>query len=172
MLFRSYLDEAQNFLTLASSLDTMLAEARKYRLSMVLSHQDLAQFPRDLLAAVSANARNKVYFACSPEDARALARHTLPELDEHDLTHLDAYTAAARLIVDGRQTHAFTLKTRPPRPVVGEATAIRQAAAAKEPEQTPSPIDEKVRKATESDKRKRDKGTARNGTGSDTGTGH
>jgi hypothetical protein len=47
-----YLDEAQNFLTLASSLDTMLAEARKYRLSMVLSHQDLAQFPRELLAAV------------------------------------------------------------------------------------------------------------------------
>src|SRR3954470_13088912 len=47
-----FLDEAQNFLTLASSLDTMLAEARKYRLSMVLAHQDLAQFPRDLLAAV------------------------------------------------------------------------------------------------------------------------
>ena len=29
------IDEAQNFLTLASSLDTMLAEARKYRLSMI-----------------------------------------------------------------------------------------------------------------------------------------
>jgi hypothetical protein len=40
-----FLDEAQNFLTLASSLDTMLAEARKYRLSMVLAHQDLAQLP-------------------------------------------------------------------------------------------------------------------------------
>ena len=56
-----FLDECQNFLTLAASLDTMLAEARKYRLSMVLAHQDLAQFPRDLLAAVSTNARNKVY---------------------------------------------------------------------------------------------------------------
>ncbi|HEY3035754.1 MAG TPA: DUF87 domain-containing protein, partial [Streptosporangiaceae bacterium] len=115
------LDEAQNFLTLATSLDTMLAEARKYRLSLVLSHQDLAQLPRDLLAAVSANARNKLYFACAPEDARVLARHTLPELDEHDLTHLDAYTVAARLIVGGRQTPAFTLTTRPARPMVGEA---------------------------------------------------
>src|SRR5207245_2932851 len=86
-----------NFLTLASSLDTMLAEARKYRLSMVLAHQDLAQFPRDLLAAVSTNARNKVYFTCGPEDARVLARHTLPELDEPDLSPLDAYTTAGSI---------------------------------------------------------------------------
>jgi hypothetical protein len=141
-----YLDEAQNFLTLASSLDTMLAEARKYRLSMVLSHQDLAQFPRELLAAVSANARNKVYFSCSPEDARLLSRHTLPELDEHDLTHLDAYTAITRLVVDGRQTNAFTLKTRPPSPIVGEGTAIRLATSAKEPVQDTSAFDDLVRK--------------------------
>jgi hypothetical protein len=138
------LDECQNFLTLASSLDTMLAEARKYRLSMVLAHQDLAQFPRELLAAVSANARNKIYFTCSPEDARTLGRHTLPELDEHDLSHLDAYTTATRLVAGGRQTAAFTMRTRPAPPVVGEATAIRQAAAAAVPHQDTSAIDEVV----------------------------
>ncbi|MGW3607115.1 type IV secretory system conjugative DNA transfer family protein [Micromonospora sp. NPDC005161] len=135
------IDEAQNFLTLANSLDTMLAEARKYRLSLVLSHQDLAQFPKDLLAAASANARNKIYFSCAPEDARVLARHTLPELDEHDLTHLDAYTAATRLVVDGRQTPAFTLRTRPPQPVVGEATAIRESVARTVQAQNTSAID-------------------------------
>ncbi|MEU2616439.1 type IV secretion system DNA-binding domain-containing protein [Micromonospora sp. NPDC007271] len=140
-----YLDEAQNFLTLAASLDTMLAEARKYRLAMTLAHQDLAQFPRELLAAVSANARNKIYFSVAPEDARVLARHTLPELDEHDLAHLDAYTAVARLVVDGRQTAAFTLKTRPPLPVVGEATAIRHQVAQAVPVQDPSAIDALVR---------------------------
>jgi hypothetical protein len=147
-----FLDECQNFLTLASSLDTMLAEARKYRLSMVLAHQDLAQFPRELLAAVSANARNKVYFTCSPEDARVLGRHTLPELDEHDLSHLDAYTAATRLVVDGRQTAAFTMRTRPPRPVIGEATAIRQVAAEAVPTQETSAVDEVVRRLTKRDK--------------------
>jgi hypothetical protein len=124
-----YLDEAHNFLTLAASLDTMLAEARKYRLSLVLAHQDLAQFPRELLAAVSANARNKIYFHCSPEDAHQLARHTQPELDEYDLTHLPTYTAAARLVIDGQPTHAFTLATRPARPIVGDAPTIRQALA-------------------------------------------
>ncbi|GAA4595784.1 hypothetical protein BJY16_001793 [Actinoplanes octamycinicus] len=135
------IDEAQNFLTLASSLDTMLAEARKYRMALTLAHQDLAQFPKDLLAAASANARNKIYFSVAPEDARVLARHTLPELDEHDLAHLDAYTAAARLVVAGRQTPAFTFKTRPPKPVIGEAAAIRQAAAARVPAQDTSAID-------------------------------
>jgi hypothetical protein len=134
-------DECHNFLTLAASLDTMLAEARKYRLSLVLSHQDLAQLPRDVLAAASANARNKLYFSVAPEDARLLARHTMPELDEHDLTHLDAYTAAARLVVNGRQTPAFTLRTRPPKPTVGEATVIRQAAAAAVPAQDTGAID-------------------------------
>ncbi|GAB1644244.1 type IV secretory system conjugative DNA transfer family protein [Krasilnikovia sp. MM14-A1259] len=138
------IDEAQNFLTLASSLESMLAEARKYRLSMTLSHQDLAQFPRDLLAAASANARNKIYFTCAPEDAKVLARHTLPELDEHDLTHLDAYTAVTRLVVDGRQLPAFTMKTRPSKPLVGEATAIRQVAAQAVPPQDTTAMDHLV----------------------------
>ncbi|MFY1673930.1 type IV secretory system conjugative DNA transfer family protein [Plantactinospora sp. WMMB334] len=149
------LDECQNFLTLASSLDTMLAEARKYRLSMVLAHQDLAQFPRDLLAAVSANARNKVYFSVSPEDARVLARHTTPELDEHDLSHLDAYTAVARLVAGGRQTPAFTMRTRAPRPIVGEATAIRHTAAQAVPEQDTSAVDELVQRLTKREKKER-----------------
>ncbi|MFI7208049.1 type IV secretory system conjugative DNA transfer family protein [Micromonospora aurantiaca (nom. illeg.)] len=152
-----YLDECQNFLTLAASLDTMLAEARKYRLAMTLAHQDLAQFPRELLAAVSANARNKIYFSVAPEDARVLARHTLPELDEHDLAHLDAYTAVARLVVEGRQTAAFTLRTRPPLPVVGEATAIRQQVAKAVPVQDPSAIDALVKQYSQKpdDRRRR-----------------
>lgn len=153
-----YLDECQNFLTLASSLDSMLAEARKYRLSMVLAHQDLAQFPKELLAAASANARNKIYFSVAPEDARVLGRHTLPELDEHDLAHLDAYTAAARLVVDGRQTAAFTMKTRGPRAVIpGAAQHIRETVDAKVKPQDTSVVDEVVRRATrkENDRRTR-----------------
>ncbi|MER7276644.1 DUF87 domain-containing protein [Dactylosporangium sp. NPDC000244] len=149
------IDEAQNFLTLATSLDSMLAEARKYRLSLVLAHQDLAQFPKDLLAAASANARNKLYFTMAPEDAHVLRRHTLPGLDEHDLANLDAYTAAARLVVAGRQTPAFTMRTRPPKPVLGSATAIRQAAAAAVPQQDTSGIDDLVERLSRPDTRRR-----------------
>jgi hypothetical protein len=85
-----------------------------------------------------------VYFSRAPEDARVLARHTLPELDQHDLTHLDAYTAATRLVVDGRQTPAFTMRTRRPKPVIGEATAIRKVVAASVPAQDTNGMDDLV----------------------------
>ncbi|MGW5670399.1 type IV secretory system conjugative DNA transfer family protein [Micromonospora sp. NPDC003776] len=124
-----YLDECQNFLTLPGSVGDMLAEARGFRLGLVLAHQDLAQLPKDVAAAVSANARSKVFFTVDPADARELSRHTKPELDEHDLAHLDVYTAAARLLVGNRELPGFTFTTNPPPPVVGEATAIRQACA-------------------------------------------
>ncbi|WP_248294964.1 type IV secretory system conjugative DNA transfer family protein [Actinoplanes sp. TBRC 11911] len=123
----AYIDEAHNFLNLPGSIGDMLAEARGYRLGLILAHQNLAQMPRDTQLAISANARNKVFFSCSPEDAHQLARHTLPELDEHDLSHLDKYRAACRLIVNNRETSAFTLHTNPPRAPVGEATALRLA---------------------------------------------
>ncbi|MGC3862335.1 helicase HerA domain-containing protein [Micromonospora chersina] len=125
-----YVDECQNFLTLPGSVGDMLAEARGFRLGLVLAHQDLAQLPRDVAAAVSANARSKLFFTVDPADARELSRHTKPELDEHDLAHLDVYTAAARLLVGNRELPSFTFVTNPPATVVGEATAIRQACAA------------------------------------------
>ncbi|WP_328383595.1 type IV secretion system DNA-binding domain-containing protein [Micromonospora zamorensis] len=124
-----YVDECHNFLTLPGSVGDMLAEARGFRLGLVLAHQDLAQLPNDIASAVSANARTKLFFTVDPADARDLSRHTKPELDEHDLAHLDVYTAAARLLVGNRELPAFTFVTNPPAPPVGEATAIRQECA-------------------------------------------
>ncbi|MEV4791601.1 type IV secretion system DNA-binding domain-containing protein [Asanoa sp. NPDC049475] len=125
-----YLEECQNFLTLPGSVGDMLAEARGFRLGLVLAHQDLAQLPKDVAAAVSANARSKLFFNVDPADAKELSRHTKPEVDEHDLAHLDVFTGAARLLVGNRELPAFTFTTSPPAPIVGEATAIRQACAA------------------------------------------
>ena len=124
-----YLDEAQNFLTLPGSIADMLAEARGYRLSIVAAHQHLSQLPRELRDALSANARNKLIFNCSPEDARALERHVAPELTEHDLAHLGAHQVAARLMVDFEEAPAFTLRTDPaPPPVPGRGEVVRAAA--------------------------------------------
>ncbi len=126
-----YVDECHNFLTLPHGLADLLAEARAYRLSVVLAHQDLAQLSRELREAISANARNKVFFAVSPEDARDLERHVAPNLSQHDLAHLDGFQAAARLIVDAAETPAFTLRTRPLPPAIqGRATLIRRTSAA------------------------------------------
>ncbi len=127
-----YLDECHNFLTLPYPLEDMLAEARGYRLSLTLAHQNLAQLPRDLREGISANARNKIFFNASPEDAHALERHTQPLLAAHDLAHLGPYQAAAHLLTNGAETAAFTLTTRPlPAPVPGRAAHLRATAAAR-----------------------------------------
>ena len=108
-----YVDECQNFLHLPGSLDDVLAEARGYRLALTLAHQHLGQLPRELADGVAANARNKVFFTVSPDDARVLARHVGPYLSADDLSRLDRYQVACRLVIDGADSRGFTLTTRP-----------------------------------------------------------
>ncbi|MBK0870226.1 type IV secretory system conjugative DNA transfer family protein [Saccharopolyspora sp. HNM0986] len=122
------IDEAHNFLNLPYPIEDMLAEARGFRLSMTLAHQHLGQLPRDLREGISTNARSKIYFAAGPDDARDLARHTHPHLSEHDLTHLGAYHAAARLVTNGEHARPFTLTTRAlPDAIPGRARHLRAA---------------------------------------------
>jgi hypothetical protein len=124
----AYVDEAHNFLNLPGSISDLLAEARAYRFSLVIAHQHLSQLPRDLRDAVSADARNKIYFTTSPEDAADLARHVAPLLTPHDLSHLGSYQAAGRIVTGNEQTSAFTFRTRPlPEEVPGRQEAIRAA---------------------------------------------
>ncbi|MBL7520631.1 TraM recognition domain-containing protein [Frankia sp. CNm7] len=124
-----YLDEAHYFLTLPYALDDMLTAARAYRLSITLAHQHLAQLPRHLEEAIATNARNKVFFAVSPTDARRLVGHVEPRLNEHDLAHLDVFHVAARLVVAGANTAPFTARTEPLPPAIpGRADQIRAIA--------------------------------------------
>lgn len=122
-------DECHNFLNLPYPIEDMLAEARGFRVAMTLAHQHLGQLPRELREGLSTNARSKIFFNAGPEDARDLARHTAPQLTDHDLTHLGAFHAAARLVLHGEQTPAFTLRTLPlDPPVPGRSREVRAAA--------------------------------------------
>jgi hypothetical protein len=122
------IDECHNFLNLPYPIEDMLAEARGFRLAMTLAHQHLGQLPRELKEGISTNARSKIFFNASPEDARELARHTAPRLSEHDLAHLGVYHVAARLVAHGAETEPFTMTTTPMRPAVpGRAKEIRAA---------------------------------------------
>jgi hypothetical protein len=126
-----YVDEAHSFLNLPHGIEEMLAEARAYRLSVTLAHQNLTQFPPAMRDAVAANARNKIIFTVSARDAHDLAAVTSPNLTGHDLTNLAAYQAAARLIIANTETPAFTLTTRPlDAPAPGRADQLRIAARA------------------------------------------
>ncbi len=106
------IDEVQNFLNLPMRLADILAEARKYRLSLGLAHQYLGQLRPELREGLT-NARTKIYFQLSPEDAGAVRSEVRPELDDYDLEHLPAHTAAVRLCQAATTTSAFTMTTRP-----------------------------------------------------------
>jgi hypothetical protein len=106
-----YVDEMHNYLALPRSFEDLLAEARGYRLSLVLAHQHMNQLPKDMREALAANARTKLVFACSPEDAQQLERHFEPHLSAHDLHNLASFQAACRPCLEAGHGAAFTLKT-------------------------------------------------------------
>lgn len=69
--FTLYVDEFQNFAT--ESFADILSESRKWRLSLVLSHQHLSQLPIALRQGVLGNIGTMLAFRIGGEDAEALA---------------------------------------------------------------------------------------------------
>jgi hypothetical protein len=122
-------DECHNFLHLPIGIADALAESRGYRVSWVLAHQHLGRLTRELRAAIDANARNKIYFTLSPDDAKRLAHHVEPYLTATDLAHRPAYQITCRIINNGKPEAPFTLDTTPaPPPVPGRADHLRATA--------------------------------------------
>lgn len=121
-------DECHNFLHLPIGMDDVLAEARGYRLCLVLAHQHLNQLAPDIRDAVDANARNKILFTVSPTDARTLERHVTPFFDADDLAARPSFHITARVVHKGQHAAPFTLTTEPlPEPVPGRAEQLRHA---------------------------------------------
>jgi hypothetical protein len=90
------------------------------------SHHEAGTYVRD---ALGANARTKVVFTCSPEDALTIARHFAPDLSDYDLSHLATFQAACRPCVGG-QAQAFTFRTEALRPgSAARAEVVRRRSA-------------------------------------------
>ena len=115
-------DEASLFRT--NPMPRMLAESRKFGISMVLCHQHTGQLTAEIREALEANSANFSAFRLSPRDAATAAvRFDDPEM-QVSLTRLDAFNAITSISVDGKQTSPFTLETvRPREQSDGEAIA-------------------------------------------------
>ncbi|MFY1632374.1 type IV secretory system conjugative DNA transfer family protein [Solwaraspora sp. WMMB335] len=136
------LDECHNFLHLPIGIDDALAEARGLHTSFVLAHQYLGQLSGDMVEAIDANARNKVYFALAPRDAIDQARHLRPYLDDGDLIRLGGYEVVLRPVAGGRIVPPVTADAEPPPPAAkGRAGELRRAAR----EHTGLPVEERRR---------------------------
>ncbi|HRU35858.1 MAG TPA: TraM recognition domain-containing protein [Candidatus Paceibacterota bacterium] len=110
--FYLYIDEFQNFTT--PSITTILSEARKYRLDLIISHQFIAQLQDKIREAIFGNVGNMVVFRVGVKDAEFLVKQFEPVFNENDMINLDNFVAIAKLLVKNIPTRSFTMKTLPP----------------------------------------------------------
>lgn len=119
------IDEFHTLIHLPTSLGELLAQARGLGVGLTLAHQHFGQLTPEMRRDVLANARSRVVFQQSIEDARLLARG-LPELEPEDLQGLPSREVVASLVSAAEVQPAVTGKTRPLGPPTGTATAARE----------------------------------------------
>lgn len=127
--FTVVLDEFEAFVT--PSVGMLLAEARKYRVGLVLAHQHLGQLDEGTRRAVLGNVGTTIVFRVGGEDAQLLAEDFAPEMGAEDLTRLARHQVALRLAVRGDTTRPFTAQVLPPDEslLVGGTDVIRRVSA-------------------------------------------
>lgn len=111
-VFYMYIDEFQNFAT--PSISTILSEARKYKLSLTIAHQFIAQLEEDIRDAVIGNVGTKASFRIGTTDAEFLEKQFMPTFSAPDLENLPNYNAVLSLLVNGVPSRPFTISTLPP----------------------------------------------------------
>ncbi len=118
--FYLYIDEFQNITT--PSISAILSEARKYRLSLNLAHQFIAQLPEDTKGAVFGNVGSMAFFRVGPDDAQYLEPQLSPTFTASDLMKIQNYHAYLKVLVNGEPKKPFDIVTLPPEK--GDATRI------------------------------------------------
>jgi len=110
--FFLYVDEFQNFAT--ESFCNILSEARKYRLSLTLAHQYIAQMEDKVKDAIFGNVGTIIAFRVGADDAEYLEKEFYPEFSARDLVNLPKYYVYMKLMVDGLAGRPFSAQTLPP----------------------------------------------------------
>jgi hypothetical protein len=111
--FYLYIDEFQNFAT--PSISTILSEARKYKLSLTIAHQFIAQLDEKIRDSVVGNVGTKIAMRVGATDAEFLAKQFAPVFTAHDLENLPNYNAIVSLLAGGVPARPFTLESEKPR---------------------------------------------------------
>jgi CxxC-x17-CxxC domain-containing protein len=107
--FFLYVDEFQNFAT--ESFASILSEARKYRLCLILAHQYIAQMEETVRDAVFGNVGTLVTFRVGAEDAEFLEKELAPEFFATDIVNLAKYNIYLKLMIDGLAGRPFSAIT-------------------------------------------------------------
>src|SRR5579884_946529 len=129
--FSLYVDEFQNFST--DSFATIMSEARKYHLNLIVANQFTTQLTEEIRDAVFGNIGTIVSFRIGQTDVEALGRYFQPIFDSEDLLRLPNYNTIVRTLIGGVPTQPFSMVTLPalgtPNPRLSDA--LKQLSAAK-----------------------------------------
>jgi hypothetical protein len=107
--FHIYCDEAHMFIT--DALEDLIAQTRKFGVSLMLAHQYMSQFSirkTDALSGVGST----IIFRVDRNDAQYLTKDLLGEADVDDLRRLEVGQAIARI-----ENHVVRVKTHSPLPI-------------------------------------------------------
>jgi hypothetical protein len=110
--FHLYVDEFSSFAT--DTLASMLSEARKYGLALVLGHQHTAQLKPHLREAVLGNVGTIISFRVGESDAGLLEREFGGEYHASRFSGLDNYHVLVKSMAGGQSRAPFSGTTLPP----------------------------------------------------------
>lgn len=110
--FYLYIDEFQNITT--SSIPGILSEARKYKLSLTIAHQYLAQVDEKIRDAVFGNVGSMAVFRVGQEDGEFFGKLFEPTFKASDFTSVENYNAYVRMLANGVPQKPFNIKTLTP----------------------------------------------------------
>ena len=105
--FFLYVDEFQNYAT--EDFATILSEARKYRLNLVVANQYIAQIEDDVRNAVFGNVGTIISYRVGVNDAQYLQHEFAPVFNETDLTNIEKYHVYVKTIVNNEPVSPFSM---------------------------------------------------------------
>lgn len=105
--FFLYVDEFQNYAT--EDFAVILAEARKYRLNLIVANQYIGQIDEDVKNAVFGNVGTMVAFRVGVTDANFLQHEFSPVFNDHDLANIEKYHVYIKTIVGNEPVPAFSM---------------------------------------------------------------
>jgi len=129
--FSLYVDEFQNFST--DSFATIMSEARKYHLNLIVANQFTTQLTDEIRDAVFGNMGTIVAFRVGQNDVDPLTRYFQPTFDADDLLRIPNHNTITRTLIGGVPTQPFSMSMLPPlgSPNPKLAEALKQLSAAK-----------------------------------------
>lgn len=121
--FYLYVDEFQNFAT--DSFATILSEARKYKLNLVMANQYIDQMTETVKWAVFWNVWSLVSFQVWYHDSTIMKEVFWNDISSQDLTNLRKYSIYTKQLIDGMPSKVFSANTFPPNPIQAEVFETR-----------------------------------------------